>query len=235
MRVRRWVAAGAVVLGLAAPVLAVTSASAATSARATNAAATAKISIVHGIPGVPVDIYVNGSELLSNFRFKTVLSEYPLPPGVYHFAIRPAGAKASSKPILSATEVLTAGENATLVAYLSTTGARELKTFVNPTGGIADGNTRVIVRHVADAPAVDVFVGTATSIGERVIKALTNPHQAVLLIPHTTLYVRVFATGTTAAPLIGPTSFTFKADTTTIIYAVGSLAGKTLTVVSQSY
>ena len=50
MRVRSWVAAGAVVIGLAAPVLAVTSASAATGSRATNAAATAEVSIVRWHP-----------------------------------------------------------------------------------------------------------------------------------------------------------------------------------------
>ena len=48
---------------------------------------------VHGIPGVSVDIYVNGTKLLSDFRFKTVASEYPLNAGVFHIAIRPAGAK----------------------------------------------------------------------------------------------------------------------------------------------
>jgi hypothetical protein len=225
----------AVVIGLAAPALAVSSASAATGSSATNAGATADVSIVQGIPGVSVDIYVNGTKLLSNFRFKTVASEYPLNAGMFHIAVRPAGAKKGSKPILSATKVLTAGENATVVAYLSATGTPELKMFVNPTGRMAAGNARIIVRHVADAPAVDVFVGTATTIGVRVIKELTNPHQAVLVIPHTTLYVRFFASGTSLRPIIGPTSFTFNAESTTIIYAVGSLAGNTLTVVSQSY
>ena len=236
MGVRSWVAAGAVVIGLAAPVLAVTSASAAATSRATNPApTTAEVSIVDGIPGVPIDIYVNGTKLLADFRFKAVLSEYPISVGLNHIAIRHAGAKPRSKPILSATKVLTAGENATFVTYLGVAGALRLKAFVNPTGRIAAGNARIVVRHVAEAPAVDVFVGTATSVGERVIKDLTNPHQAVLVIPHTTLYVRVFAAGTSTNPVIGPTKFTFKAGTTTIIYAVGSLAGKTLTAVSQSY
>lgn len=235
MRIRTWVGAGAVLIGLASPLLAMTSAFAATGSKATNAAVTAEVSFVHGIPGLPVDIYVNGTKLLSDFRFKTVLSEYPLNAGVYRFAIRPAGAKPRSKPILSATKDLTPGENATVVTYLSATGTPKLKEFVNPTGALAVGNARIIVRHVAEAPAVDVFVGTASSVGERVIKDLMNPHQAVLVIPHTTLYVRVFAAGTSVHPEIGPTRFTFHADTTTIIYAVGSLATKTLTVVSQSY
>ena len=178
---------------------------------------------------------MNGTKLLSNFRFKTVASEYPVSAGVFHIAIRPAGVKRSSKPILSATKVLTDGENATVVAYLSATGTPELKTFVNPTGRMAKGNARIILRHVAEAPAVDVFVGTASTIGERVIKQLTNPHQAVLVVPHTTLYVRFFPTGTSLHPIIGPTGFTFNAGTTTIIYAVGSLFGNTLTIVSQSY
>jgi len=235
MRISTSVAAGAVVIGLAAPVLAVTSASAATGSKATNGAVTAEVSFVHAIPGLPVDVYVSGTKLLSDFTFQTVTGEFPPDAGARHFAIRPAGAKPRSKPILSATKILSPGESATVVIYLSPTGTPELKAFVNATGAVAAGNARVIVRHVAEAPAVDVFVGTASTIGVRVIKDLTNPHQASLVIPHTTLYVRVFAAGTKTHPVIGPTKFTFHADTTTIIYAVGSLAAKTLTIVSQSY
>lgn len=234
MRIGSWVAAGAVVIGMVAPGLALTSASAATRSKAASAAVPAEVSFVQGVPRLPVDVYEDGSKILSDFTFKTVTSDYPLDAGTYHFAIRPAGAKARSKPILTASKVLTAGESATLVIYLSTTGTPKLKTFVNPTDAPADGNARIIVRHVADASAVDVFLGTRGSIGERVIKDLTNPHQATLVIPHTTLYVRVFAAGTHVHPVIGPKKFVFHAGTTTIIYAVGSLAAKTLTIVSHS-
>lgn len=234
MRIRTLAAAGAVVIGLAAPGLGLTSASAATRSMGAGAAVPAEVSFVQGLPGLPVDVYEDGTKILSDFTFKTVTSDYPLDAGTYRFAIRPAGAKSRSKPILSASKVLTAGESATLVIYLSTTGTPELKMFVNPAGAPADGNARIIVRHVADASAVDVFLGTRRSAGERVIKGLTNPHQATLVIPHTTLYVRVFAAGTHVHPVIGPKKFVFRAGTTTIIYAVGSLAAKTLTIVSHS-
>ena len=91
------------------------------------------------------------------------------------------------------------------------------------------GDARVIVRHVADAPGVDVYAGNT-----KVVTDLINPNQATLVIPAGKVSVSVDVTGTTTT-VIGPATFNFKAGTTTVIYAIGSAAGKTLTVAVQSY
>jgi hypothetical protein len=46
--------------------------------------------------------------------------------------------------------------------------------------------------------------------------------------------VKLDVTGTTTT-VIGPAKFDFRAGTTTIVYAIGSAADKTLTAVTQSY
>ena len=84
--------------------------------------ANATLTVVHGIPQTPVDVYVNGKEQLPDFQFKTVTKPLSLPPGTYSIAIRPAGAPASSAPILSGSAALAAGENATVVANLGAAG-----------------------------------------------------------------------------------------------------------------
>lgn len=220
--IRQALMASAMMVAVAAPVavLAATPASAAT---------TATVTVVHGIPNTPVDVYVNGKVTLPNFQFKTVTAPLSLPAGTYQIAVRPAGAASTSAPILSASPTLTAGENVTIVANLSATGAPELTPFVNWTSATPNGQARLVVRHTAAAPAVDVLAG-----GKAIVSDLTNPNQAALLVPAGTVSASVAVHGTTT-PVIGPVSLTLAAGTTTVVYAIGSASAGTLTAVTQTY
>ena len=124
---------------------------------------TAKVTVIHGIPKVPVTVYANGKVLIKDFKFGTVVGPVSLTPGKYSLAVRPYGASAMSKPILAASVSVVAGENATVVANLTAAGKPTLNVFANPTTAIPMGDARVIVRHVAEAPAVDVYAGATTS------------------------------------------------------------------------
>ena len=46
-----------------------------------SAASTATVTVVHGIPKTPVDVYVDGKKALSDFTFKTVTDPISLPAG----------------------------------------------------------------------------------------------------------------------------------------------------------
>jgi hypothetical protein len=222
MNIRAALMASATLLAVAAPaaVLGATPASAATDA---------SVTVVHGIPNTPVDVYVDGKITLPNFQFKTVTAPLSLPAGSYQIAVRPAGAAASSAPILSATEALTAGESVTIVANLSASGAPELTPFVNWTSATPPSQARLTVRHTAAAPAVDVLAG-----GKAIVSGLTNPNQESLFVPAGTVSAAVAVHGTTT-PVIGPVSLNLAAGTTTIVYAIGSASAGTLTAVTQTY
>lgn len=213
----------ALALTLAAPAAAV----AATSATAADGNAT--VTVVHGIPDTPVDVYVDGSKALSGFTFKTVTAPISLPAGAHAIAVRKAGDPASAAPILTANPSLPAGANATVVANLTAAGKPTLTPFVNPTSSVPDGMARVVVRHTAAAPAVDVLAG-----GKAVISGLSNPNEKMLMVPAGSLSVSVAAAGTTT-PVIGPVPLDLASGSTTIVYAVGSLADKNLTAVAQTY
>ena len=145
------------------------------------------VTVVHGIPGVPVDVYVNGTDVLPNFTFGTVSPALSLPPGTYAVAVKAAG---TSTTLLSATETLTSGENASIVANLDTHGSPTLNVFANPTTPAPPGDAWVLVRHTADAPGVDVYAGTT-----KVITDLTNPNSAgPLAVPAGTVPVSVAVT-----------------------------------------
>lgn len=194
-----------------------------------QAAGTATVTVVHGIPKTPVDVYVDGKKALSDFTFKTVTGPISLPAGSHQIAVRPAGAASSTAPILTLAPNLPAGANATVVAYLTADGKPALKPFVNPTTAVPAGMGRVVVRHTAAAPAVDVLAG-----GKPIISKLTNPNEAMLMVPAGTVSTSVAAAGTTK-PVIGPVDLPVASGKTLVVYAVGSLADGTLTAVTQSY
>jgi len=225
MRIRRLAAASvaAGVLCLAA------GAAAATAIPASAATGDATVSVVHGIPNTPVDVYANGKKILTGFTFKTVTSPLSLPAGSYAIAVRKAGASASSAPILSATEQVPAGANVTIVADLTTAGKPALTPFVNDTSAVGSGKGRLVVRHTAAAPAVDVYAGST-----KAISGLTNGQQQALTVPAGTVPAKVTLAGQTAA-VIGPVNVPVTAGMGTVVYAVGSPSDHTLTAVTQQY
>jgi hypothetical protein len=198
-------------------------------APAAAAAGTATVTIVHGIPDTPVDVYANGKKILSGFTFKTVTSPLSLPAGSYAIAVRKAGAPAGGAPILAATEQVPAGANVTIVANLTAAGKPVLSPFVNDTSAAGAGKGRLIVRHTAAAPAVDVYAGTA-----KVISGLVNGQQQALTVPAGSVPAKVTLAGQTAA-VLGPVSVPVTAGMATVVYAIGSASGHTLTAVTQQY
>jgi hypothetical protein len=188
--------------------------------------------VVHGIPGVPVDVYVNGTKTLSNFAPSTVAGPLSLPAGSYTIKIFKVGAAASTTPVIDSTVQLPAGANVSLVANLNASGQPTLSTFVNDVSAAPAGDGRLIVRHTAAAPAVDVLAG-----GQPVFKNLVNGQGNEANLPAGTVTASVVATGTTTPVLIGPAPVTVDAGMATVVYAVGAPASggtaSTLGVVSQ--
>jgi hypothetical protein len=195
--------------------------------------AKAEVTVVHGIPNTPVTVYANNKVLIKRFVFGKTAT-VALTPGAYALAVRAYGAMATAKPVLAATVHVTAGENATVVANLTVGGKPTLTVFANPTTAVPANDARVIVRHVAEAPAVDVYAGPTSSAP--LISDLANPKSsAPANVPAGSYSISVYPKGTKKTPVIGPASFKFNAGKTYIIYAIGSLSAKTLTVAVQTY
>jgi Domain of unknown function (DUF4397) len=188
----------------------------------------ATVVVIHGIPDVDVDVYVNDELTLEDFTYETVTDPLSLPAGDYALAVRAAGAAPSDDPILEATATLTAGANVTVIAHLSASGDPMLTPFVNDVSTTAAGQGRLIVRHTAAAPAVDVLAG-----GEPVFSDLTNPNEAKADLPAGTVSASVALAGTTD-PVIGPADVPVVEGQATIVYAVGSAEADTLGVLVQT-
>jgi hypothetical protein len=182
------------------------------------AADTATVSVLHAVPGVPVDVYANGAELIPDFQPGTLTDPLSLPAGSYDLAIYPAGSDpATTEPAASADGVsVPAGANATLVAHLTEGGTPVITPFVNDVSAVPAGQARVTVRHTAAAPAVDVRAGGAV-----VTPGLTNPDEATLTVPAGTVSADVTLAGTSTVA-IGPADLMLAEGTVTAVYAWGS-------------
>lgn len=194
-----------------------------------GAAQNASVSVVHGIPDTPVNVFVNGDLTLRNFTPGTMAGPLSLPAGSYEVTVFPAANTAGTgNPVIRATAEVPDGANVTLAAHLSAAGQPTITPFVNDVSRLAAGQARLIVRHTAAAPAVDVRAG-----GEPVIRNLTNPRQQVLNLPAATVNADVVLAGTSTVA-IGPADVELKEGTATIVYAIGSAEEDSLDLVVQT-
>ncbi|MFI7281081.1 DUF4397 domain-containing protein [Micromonospora chersina] len=191
-------------------------------------AASSKVSVVHGIPDTPVDVYVNGKKTLDNFKPGDVAGPLTLPEGEYDIALTKPG-EAVDKAILTVDDAkVPGGANISLAAHLSADGKPQITPFVNDVSKVDAGKARLIVRHTAAAPAVDVRAG-----GKPVFENLTNPKEAKADVAAGTVKADVVLAGTDTVA-IGPADLNLKEGTATIVYAIGSAEAKNLTVVAQT-
>lgn len=190
---------------------------------------TAKLSVLHGVPDTPVDVYVNGTLTLDDFMPGMLAGPLDLPGGNYQLAITAADAPDASAPIIGPVSAdLAAGGNYTAVANLDESGKPTANLFTNDTSVVDPGKARLTVRHVAAAPAVDVLAN-----GSPVIEGLTNPNEKALTVDAGTVSASVAAAGTTE-PVIGPADLALAEGTNTIVYAWGSLEAGNLALATQT-
>lgn len=191
---------------------------------------TADLSVLHGIPDTPVDVYVNGELTLDDFAPGDLAGPLDLPAGDYAVALTAPDAMDDSSPILGPiTLTLEAGMSYTAAAHLTEAGDPTATLFTNDISETAAGEGRLTVRHVAAAPAVDILAG-----GTAVVSGLVNPEEASLDLAAGTVSASVVAAGTTDPALLGPADVAINDGELTIVYAWGSLADDNLALAVQT-
>ncbi len=222
MRHRPLVTAGA---GLAAAVVAVAAALPAAAA----SAGTAQLSVLHGVPELTVDVWVDGAVALDDFTPGTLAGPLDLPAGAHTVAITAADATDAGSPAIGPVDItLDAGGRYTAVAHLTAEGEPTATLFTDDTSAVPAGQSRLTVRHTAAAPAVDVLAG-----GAPVLTNLSNPDEQTVTVPAGTVSAAVAATGTTE-PVVGPTDLDLAEGVSTVVYAWGSLEAGNLQLAVQT-
>lgn len=189
---------------------------------------TGQVTVVHGIPETPVDVYVNGDLTLDDFQPGTATDELSLPAGDHTFDLTAADATDNSSPILSADATLPAGANVSAVAHLTEAGDPTVTVFVNDATPLDAGRARVTVRHTAAAPTVDILAG-----GDVLVEALSNPDEAVAEVRAGDYDLAINAAGTDTEVTALPGT-TLQEGVNTIAYAIGDLEGGSFDVLVQT-
>jgi hypothetical protein len=198
---------------------------------------TSDVYVVHGIPGVDVDVYVNDALTLGAFKPKDIAGPLALPAGTYEIKIFAAidsppdsAADRTDAAVIDVSPEVPAGLNLSVVAFLDADAKPTLKAFVNDLSATAAGNGRVTVRHTAAAPAVDI-VAAGAAVPPFV--NLANGDEAKADLPAGDYPTGIAAAGTTEVLVEAPVTVTD--GTNLVVYAIGDLAGGTFELLTQSF
>ncbi len=193
-------------------------------------AAEGRVIVVHGVPGLAVDIYVNGDLTFENSEFGDVFGPLALPAGDYDIEIYATGADPDvDDPALELLGVtLPAGAVATIAAYLQEGGAPTLGVFVENSSTTAAGQARVTARHLADFGAVDILANDAA-----VFSGVMNGQGGNADVPAATYNIKITAAGD-AATVAFDADVPLAAGTNTIAYAIGPVSGGTFEVATAA-
>ncbi|MBW1596069.1 DUF4397 domain-containing protein [Streptomyces sp. JJ38] len=195
---------------------------------ASDADDSAMVSVFHGVPGLTVDVYANGNELLGDFEPGTVTEPQALDAGTYDIQVFEAGQGPDGTPAIEKEIEVPEGANATIAAHLSAEGEPQLTAFVNDVSEIDAGEARLTVRHVAAAPAVDVRADQ-----QPVFKGLENPNEDMAVVDAGTVSADVTLAGTDTVA-IGPADLNLEEGANTIVYAWGSAEDENLALATQT-
>ena len=187
------------------------------------------VTVVHGVPGLDVDVYVNDALTLPGFTYGTVTDPLTLPAGDYDIDIRAAGDDASNPPVLTELVTLPAGANATIQANLDGAGSPQISVWVNDISTIGAGNGRVTVRHTAAAPNVDILANDGALFAD-----VPNGAEGVADVPAGDYNIKVTAAGDASTVVTEVDPFNVPEGTNVIVYAIGDLAGGSFQLAVQS-
>ena len=188
-----------------------------------------EVIVVHGVPDLTVDVYVNGDLTLEDFEFGDVAGPLALPAGSYDLEIYAADADPdATDPALSGSTDLPAGAVATIAAYLEEGGSPTLGVFVENNSEIAAGEARVTARHLADFGAVDVLANDGA-----VFEGVTNGQGGDADVPADTYNIKITAAGD-ADTVAFDADVPLAEGTNTIAYAIGSVSGGSFQVATAA-
>ncbi|MDJ0973236.1 MAG: DUF4397 domain-containing protein [Planctomycetota bacterium] len=195
----------------------------------------AEVVVVHAVQGLTVDVYVNGDLALPDFVPGTITEALPFPAGTYDIVIVAAGGDPAT-PAIAGSATVAAGDRVTLVAHLAADGTPTLTPFVDDLSLADKGEGRLIVRHVAAAPAVDVKLERRVWRWRRtvgVLEDLENGQQTAIDVRARRYFASILPANSANA-VFGPAGVRVKRGQATIVYAFGDLAGGTFDLLVEN-
>jgi uncharacterized protein DUF4397 len=181
-----------------------------------------QVRVVHGLRGLVADVYLDGTLVLPTFRPERATDPLPIPAGDHLVEIRQAGAAATDEPLLTQQVTVPPGFVGSVVAHLDASGAAKLTAFADDLSAVPPGQSRVVVRHAADARPVNVLLND-----EPTFRGVASDTEAGGLVTSGEYEVAVTRTRG-ERPLAAPQRVEYAEGTANFMYLIGSQADGTL-------
>jgi hypothetical protein len=191
-------------------------------------APTGTVTVVHAFRGLVADVYVDGKLTLEGFQPERTTEPLQLAAGDHQVAVRTAKADPNSTPAVAGTLPVPAGGNISAVVHMAADAKPTMTVFDNDVTNVAPGNARLVVRHTAAAPAVNVTVD-----GQSLATNLANPNQSSgRVLSAASHEVAVDAAG--GGAVVAPNVLSLADGTAQFLYLIGSTQDNSVTWLSQT-
>lgn len=183
----------------------------------------AQVTVVHGLRGELVDVYLDGKLLLDGFKPDRLTDPMAVPIGSHTIDLRPAGTPSADPPKATATATLEPGPVA-VVAHFTPDGGWTMSMFANDVEPLAAGTGRVVFRNAAAVTPVAV-----TLEGAAALPPIDAGKEAAENVPAASYAVKVGASD--GATLLPDDDIAVDAGAALVLYLVGQ--GDNVTWLSQ--
>lgn len=186
-----------------------------------------RVHLIHGIPDTDVDVAAGGDVVIPGFSFGDTqdLSSFG---GQTLEGLQVLVAGTDTVAIDVGDFDVPATGNYTAIAHLDADGTPTLAVFSNDTSTIDAGNGRLVVRHAAAAPNVDILAN-----GDVAFADVPNGAEGTADLAAGTISATVVPAGADEPVVIGPADLPIAEGSSLIVYAVGSLDDDSLTVLTE--
>lgn len=193
---------------------------------ASAASSTGDVYVVHGITGITVSVSIDNAVVQATAAPKTVVGPLKLAVGQHVIEL-----KDGTTSVVSARFTVAAGDSLDVVAHRASDQKMTpvITVFRNDVSPVGPGKTRLVVSHVAVAPAADIRVD-----GKPLFRNVANGESLSLVVPAKAYSVDVVPTATGGDTILGPVRIQLKAGCLTRVFAIGSVADKSTDAIVQN-
>lgn len=192
-------------------------------ATADSSKGSADVYVVQGLPGVVVDVSVDGEVVAEDLATTDVAGPFEVEGGRSSVTFTDARGTVLADNTVDAK----AGTSTDLVLHLPTSakGAPTVTAFDNDLSAVQADKAAVTVAHTAAVPPADIKVN-----GDVLFANVANGESLDLVVPDDTYEVEIVPTGQDAPVVFGPVDLDVEGGSLNRVYAVGDPSKKTMNV-----
>ena len=186
------------------------------------AADQAKIYIVQGLPGMSLDVAVDGKTVAKKVKTAAVAGPFSVKGGSRKITFRDDG-----KVVLEQMFSVKAKSSWDVVVHLpaASSGKPVVTVFRNDVSAVPKDKGTLVVAHTASVPPADIRVN-----GDVLFRNIANGESLKVVVPVRTYRVAIVPTGKKSPVILGPLNLTVQGGALNRVYAVGDPEKKTMNV-----